>query len=469
MTVVCGLYDGLVDESHHAHACVCLLLWCTCDTCLTGWAPGCYQLRGLGSGQHAQNALARPFVCGTSYANAAPLALLANERSERWNLQSDSSNSDKPVMAINVDEARLDVDRIRSRDAVEELLRTLGHEAGSPPALSDSEGPSEAIAVRDSDHVLCVAGLTRGSPRLAMVGLRINTVTLAPFVVARSVRAGGPACGLVDRAIHLVLREIFFGADNWHVARLNVLPEQEAIVDASWRYAINLGYSCTLSQQPPPHRLDTGELRPRAPTLAIYSPRFKGALARAADSGLMKGLHSVLRERQEAIETSVRHRRRSPSTQGSRFFALELATVSEDDLPGQPVTFTEIPEDTVVRDPLVYGTSVQRVEESLRRGDRCFAAFVGGVIAHHKWVSVNSRFLRKVLPARALNRATAYPFDAYTYPQFRGQALQGATHRWLAIQYRGEGIEQFVVRITARNESSIRGVLKAGYTEITDE
>jgi hypothetical protein len=372
-------------------------------------------------------------------------------------------------MAADANENRLRVARLRSRDSVDQLLGTLGTEGGVPWTLANSEWSSEAIAVHGRERLLCVAVLTRSSAAPAVPGLRINTISLGPILIPQHVRAGDSDCDLVGKAIHLVLRELFFGEDSWHIAQLDVLPEQEEIVDVAWRYAINLGYSCALNQQPPPQRLDTGELRTRAPTLTIYSPRFKGALARVADAGLVTGLRTILRERRDAIGASIRRLRPSRRTEGPRFFTLDLATVSEGDLPGDPITFAEIPEDMAIRDPLVYGTSVQRVEESLRRGDRCFAAYVDGVIAHHKWVSVDSGFLQRVLPARALSRPTAYPFDAYTYPQFRGQALQGATHRWLATQYRNEAIEQFVVRISAYNAASIRGVLKAGYTELAGE
>ena len=372
-------------------------------------------------------------------------------------------------MAINGNQSRLQVTHVHSRDSVDELLRTFGDVTTSPRNSADTEVPSEAIAVQASERILCVAGITRSTARLPLVGLRINTLTLAPFLIAQPKLAGDPDCALAGKSIHLVLREVFFGSGNWHIARLNASPEQELIVDMAWRYAINLGYSCALSQQPPPQRLGTGELQPRAPTLAIYSPRFKGTLVRVADGGLVTALRVMFRERRNAIGASVRRLYPSRGRQGSRFFALELATVPEDDLPRGRITFGEIPEDKVIRNPLIYGTSVQRVEESLRRGDRCFAAFVDGEIAHHKWVSVDSCFLRKMLPARALRRATAYPFDAYTYPQFRGQALQGATHRWLATQYRSESIDQFVVRISAHNAASIRGVLKAGYREVADE
>lgn len=357
---------------------------------------------------------------------------------------------------------QLQVRHLRSRDAVHEAFRGFGIEMGAaPPAL-------EAIVVHAADGPFCAVGLTWSRVPIGIPRVEASTLSLAPVLIARNLEPGEPEHQSVRKAIHLALREIFFGTKNWHVIRLNVSARQEEILDVAWRYAINLGYACMITQDPPPHRLDTGELRERAPTLAIYSPRLKGNLARVAAGGVGGAVRNTLKEQQQAITRTIRKLRPSHREVGSRFFVLDLATVSIDDIPDE-ITFAQIPEDVIIRDPLRYGTSVRRVEQSLRRGDRCFATFIDGELVHHKWASVDPDFMRSMLPAGSRRRVTAYMFDSYTYPPFRGRGLQSISTRFLATQYRREGIEQFANRISSYNTASIRGSLKTRYTEVAEE
>jgi hypothetical protein len=198
----------------------------------------------------------------------------------------------------------------------------------------------------------------------------------------------------------------------------------------------------------------------------VYHPGLLGRVAAVLDTQLPAALYSMLRARTRAFRGKFRRVQPDDAGSRSRFFALELGSVTALDTSRTDVAFREIGPYECMQHPLRFGSSMQRVEQSLRRGDRCFAAYVDGDLAHHHWVSRDTAFLQCMLPHGLLNGRVAYPFDAYTYTAYRGRSLQAQTHLWLAERYRCEDVDRFVVRITATNEASIRGVLKAGYVEV---
>lgn len=362
----------------------------------------------------------------------------------------------------------LRLERIGSPDQLREVMRAIPEPAGG----SDREGHSVApggIAVYhgdgESERPIVVLGLRRQSEPAGFGLGRLRAVAVSPVLVAPPEDGAPGGEEVVSRALRAALRELFVGEDDWHVLRMSGLPD--SAVDAAWRSGTRLGLSCAVSREPPPERTADGVVVPSRLVLAFYSGRLKGRLAHAADSGFLGMLRGAAGERASALAGRfVRRGGGADHGSGSRFFALELASVSAAPSWGDGVTFREVPEAEAARDPLRFSTSVRRMEEALRRGDRCFVTLVDGALAHHHWVSRDAEFLGRMLPAAVLDRPIAHPFDSYTWPAFRGRGLQGATHHWLALQYRSEGVERFAVRVSSFNSASIRGIQKAGYVEV---
>ncbi|MHB1224074.1 MAG: hypothetical protein ACYC2G_08555 [Gemmatimonadaceae bacterium] len=354
------------------------------------------------------------------------------------------------------------VERLRSPDVLREAMRALpGHETrpGGDPA-------PEGLAVSCGEVPVLVLGLRRESVPAGFGLGRLRAIRVSPVLIASPTDGTPPGWPeTVSHALRAALRELFVGEADWHVLRMYGLPE--VVIDAAWRFGTRLGHACTLTREPPLTRAPDGVVAESSPVLAFYSGRLKGRWARAADSGFAGLVRSAAGERASVLARRLRGRRDGAEHEsGSRFFVLELGSVPSAPSWGSNVTFREVPEVEAAADPLRFSTSVGRMEEALRRGDRCFATCVDGELAHHHWVSRDPEFLGRMLPERLLGRPTAHPLDSYTWPAFRGRGLQGATHHWLALQYRVDGVEQFAVRVSSFNSASIRGILKAGYVEL---
>lgn len=342
--------------------------------------------------------------------------------------------------------------RLNSEAAVAHALRGLDADAGVGTA-------DRGLVVGSEPDLMLALGLMRSHPRLALGLGRAAVLTGTPIIVAADAAADA-----VREAASAALRELVLGEPEWHVLRLVDAPP--AVVDAAWPLATALGYTCTVTQHPAPARTADGGAAAGPMLLSIYSPRLKGRWLRATDARVGAMLGAAARER-----VAVLFRRGGAAApaveEGSRFFALDLAAVPAAPGWGPEVSFREVGPREAEAEPLRYCTTVRRLHEALRRGDRCFATYVDGALAHTHWVSTDDAFLRRMVPARALDGRIAHPFDSYTFPAYRGRRLQGATHHWLALRYREEGIERFVVRITASNAASIRGVQKVGYGELS--
>lgn len=340
------------------------------------------------------------------------------------------------------------VRRLTSTEEFSDVARAILR--GAEP-LYNAREVGRGLAIVGAEGAVLAAGIHRS-------GTGIRELSISPVVTTTAAAESTPGAAA---AVSALLRELFFDEPHWHVLRIAGAPG--VVIDTCWRFAARLGYACSVTQRPPPVRTREGVTLHSPPTLSVYATGIKGRWAQLVDAGVSTALHAVVRAQLTAF--TGRFRRSSAPETGSRFFVLDLASVPTGSTWGEEVSFREVPPNEASAHPLDYGTSIERVEQALRRGDRCFATLVNGELAHHHWVSTDRDFLNRMLPGPITTRPTAHPFGAYTFPAYRGQGLQAATHRWLARVYRREGIEQFAVRVSSFNQASIRGVLKAGYQE----
>ena len=106
----------------------------------------------------------------------------------------------------------------------------------------------------------------------------------------------------------------------------------------------------------------------------------------------------------------------------------------------------------------------QAVDESLSRGDRCFAVLVDGVVACSNWCSVQplSQFGLLLKPPRD----GFFEHRLFTTPEFRGRRLQALLREFVMEVHSAEGYRWYLNTMYSTNSSSLRAAFKLGFRRV---
>jgi hypothetical protein len=104
------------------------------------------------------------------------------------------------------------------------------------------------------------------------------------------------------------------------------------------------------------------------------------------------------------------------------------------------------------------------LDEALRRGDRCYGALDGDLLASYGWYSTRPTPVNGELVLR-FDRAYAYMYKGYTLPAYRGRRLHGIGMARALSALAGEGQKGLVSYVKSNNFASLKSCYRLGYTD----
>ena len=111
------------------------------------------------------------------------------------------------------------------------------------------------------------------------------------------------------------------------------------------------------------------------------------------------------------------------------------------------------------------GPDASLFQERLHSGQQCFAAILDTRIASVSWVASHRATIWALDADFRLNANTAYIFDSYTHPDFRGMRLQAAIFEDVLQACASAGIDEIVTFVEPTNIANIRSRARLGFHE----
>jgi GNAT superfamily N-acetyltransferase len=96
---------------------------------------------------------------------------------------------------------------------------------------------------------------------------------------------------------------------------------------------------------------------------------------------------------------------------------------------------------------------------------RCFLVLQGDSVVHSTWVTTAGAWTREVGRYLCPPQGEAYIYESFTRPEARGQGVYPFALERIVAWLASRGIRRAWVGVEAGNESSIRAVTKAGFSE----
>lgn len=109
------------------------------------------------------------------------------------------------------------------------------------------------------------------------------------------------------------------------------------------------------------------------------------------------------------------------------------------------------------------GTDPAEVYRRLRDGHMCLVARHEGNIVHTCWVATGRARIEYLRRELSLPPDTAYVYEAFTAPEFRGQGISAARSLYLQEMLRRAGYRRAIAVIVPENRAAFRPPEKAGY------
>ena len=137
--------------------------------------------------------------------------------------------------------------------------------------------------------------------------------------------------------------------------------------------------------------------------------------------------------------------------------------------PRLPATFGRLgPENKAALAAVPGGSISADIGRRFAAGRRCYAAWVGGEIDSYGWVSFGEEHVGELTLRLHLLPGEAYIWDCATLPAFRRNHLYSALLVYIAGELRLEGFCRAWIGADLENETSQRGMARAGFQHVAD-
>ena len=110
----------------------------------------------------------------------------------------------------------------------------------------------------------------------------------------------------------------------------------------------------------------------------------------------------------------------------------------------------------------LMGLGAGEAEERLKAGDLCFIGEKNGDIVHYRWICFNEVFVNELERKIRMRPNSAYMYDAYTVPKYRGKGIHPAVLTNAEDYLFQSGIKEMYTVILSNNHSSLRTWQKIG-------
>lgn len=104
------------------------------------------------------------------------------------------------------------------------------------------------------------------------------------------------------------------------------------------------------------------------------------------------------------------------------------------------------------------------IDQALARGDRCYGAFDGDILASYGWYSIRPTPVNRELTLH-FDPSYAYMYKGYTLPAYRGRRLHGIGMARAMKAHVDEGLEGLVSYVKSSNYASLKSCYRLGYED----
>lgn len=332
-----------------------------------------------------------------------------------------------------------------------------GQYAVNPPSEETSD---QSIDVREEAGAIVVwrgtAWLCRARARVEKLpagnlGLGGQLLILDEFAASQPSVLDSDSKGALP-----VLRDLLRSAKTntqrpWHVLRVDALSDQNAVVGAAWRFALEWDMACEIAWG-------------ADDSVSVY------AYQHTARSAVARFVHQTTPIRKETASISRRFstvRRLLVPRQSASVLLLGLdlnAVVLGAGM--TDVTFRPVELATVSKRPLLYGDTIAGTEEPLERGEECFIGELEGRTVFRMWVgAVKPQWLAGVDELTVGKRAR-YLHESHTIAEFRNRGIYTAALRWLVPRLRDDEYQMLWLHVMPDNAPAIRSAEKVGFRRV---
>ena len=102
------------------------------------------------------------------------------------------------------------------------------------------------------------------------------------------------------------------------------------------------------------------------------------------------------------------------------------------------------------------------IERRLERGDSCFIAEINRQIGSSIWISQHEPFIPELESRFFMNSHSAYSYDEYTAPKYRGAGLLPILFSTVSLFLFHNGIDEIYTLVSTNNFSSLHAHQKVG-------
>lgn len=109
---------------------------------------------------------------------------------------------------------------------------------------------------------------------------------------------------------------------------------------------------------------------------------------------------------------------------------------------------------------------MDQITASFTKGDSCLKIYDGSRLANYSWYSIHPTMITGDLEVTFNSKDYVYRYKAFTYPDYRGQRLDGIGYAKALQEYSGKGIKGILNIIESNNFSSLKSKYRVGCKNI---
>lgn len=114
-----------------------------------------------------------------------------------------------------------------------------------------------------------------------------------------------------------------------------------------------------------------------------------------------------------------------------------------------------------------YYKRKEAILNRLKRGEKCYAAYVGGEIASYCWIAFGEVMVGEIQRLIRVRSDEVYLYDAYTLPKWRGYGLFSAVLAEILRNLKCHGYRRALIFALGDNIPSRKAISKAGFKQFS--